>query len=199
MNAIPDSATRKFGGAILLATSSLGLAAVPLPVAAGPGVAVVSVRTMVSPTIKMQFESSSMQLSITEEDIAHGYIDVPGTNRLTLNSDRSAQQLANISLDYEPDPYQFSSSQLATSTLPAAERNADSGLAGSINALPASAGGPSGEASPGAQDDAGFSAPTDIKPSAPRGSVTSFGYRLMLPKSIKPGDLSVPVTLNIQL
>ena len=56
-------------------------------------------------TQEMQFESSSMQLSITEEDIARGYIDVPGTNRLTLNSHRSAQQLANISLDYEPDPF----------------------------------------------------------------------------------------------
>ena len=37
------------------------------------------------------------------------------------------------------------------------------------------------------------------EPGRVRSSVTSLGYRLTLPRGIKPGDLSVPLTLNLQL
>ncbi len=140
-----------------------------------------------------------MQLSITEADIARGYLDVPGTNRLTLNADRSAQQLANVTVDYKPNPYNFSSIQLATTTLPAADRNTDTNLAGLLNTLPASAAGPSDQARQGMQNEGGVNEPAGAKPAGTHGSVTSLGDRLMLPKSIKPGDISVPATLNIQL
>ena len=121
---------------------------------------------------------------------------MPGTNRLTLNSDRSAQQLANVTIDYEPNPYNFSSIQLATNTLPETDRNADTSLSGLLNTLPATAAGPSLDPR---QDDAPAVASSGAKPLGARSSVTSLGYRLMLPKSIKPGDISVPVTLHIQL
>ena len=186
---------------VLLAGLGLFALALPAAVQAGPGLAVVSVRAMVSPTVAMKFESGSTKLSVTEEDIARGYIDVPGTSRLTLNSDRSAQQLANVSIDYEPNASGFSSVQLATRTLPAGERNADTTLAGIINALPATAAGRSSvDAREDAQGEARSKAGDEgAEPGRVRGSVTSLGYRLTLPKGIKPGDISVPLTLNLQL
>ena len=195
----------KLETSFLLASSGLFALGLPAAVQAGPGAAVVSVRAMVSPTVAMKFESGSTKLSVTEEDIARGYIDVPGTSRLTLNSDKSAQQLANVSVDYEPNASGFSSVQLATRTLPTGERNSDTTLAGIINALPATASGRSSDEAPGdaqgdAQGDARSKAGDEAaEPGRVRSSVTSLGYRLTLPKGIKPGDISVPLTLNLQL
>jgi hypothetical protein len=191
----------KLETSVLLASSGLFALALPTAVQAGPGAAVVSVRATVSPTVVMKFESGSTKLSVTEEDIARGYIDVPGASRLTLNSDRSAQQLANLSIDYEPNASGFSSVQLATRTLPAGERNSDTTFAGIINALPATASGRSSDdAREDAQGDTRSKAGDEgAEPGRVRGSVTSLGYRLTLPKGIKPGDISVPLTLNLQL
>ena len=209
------------GVAAALAGCGLWVAALPTAIAAGPGIAVVSVRAMVSPTVAMKFESGSTRLSVNEDDIARGYIDVPSTSRLTLNSDKNAQQIANLTIDYEPSSSGFSSIQLAAQTLPARERDAGGDIASFVDTLPATAAGPAEErdadsgrlvdalpaTAAAAWGGAGRSAPSDTatrgsdgtQPGQPRSSVTALGYRLMLPKGIKPGDISVPLTLNLQL
>jgi hypothetical protein len=188
-------------------------------VKAEPSVSVMSVRALVSPTVVMKFEGSSVQLSITEDDIARGYIDVPGTYRLTITTDRTMQQLANIMVDYEPNPYNFTSIQVAARTLQTGEPNpydfmsiqvatralqtgeprTDTTLANFINALPATAAGPFDGATKNTE--AGNSFGTVPRAPAPggRASVTSLGYRLMLPENSKPGNISLPLTLSLQL
>ena len=178
-----------------------------------------SVRALVSPTVVMKFEGSSVQLSVTEDDIARGYVDVPGNYRLTINTDKTMQQLATITVDYEPNPYKFTSIQIAARTLQSGEPNpydftsiqiaaralqpgepaSDATLSGFINAMPATAAGAfdgsrksteidnSGGTLPRAQSDGG------------RASVTSLGYRLMLPENSKPGNISLPLTLSLHL
>lgn len=168
-------------------------------VAAGPGVSIMSVRASVSPAVVMKFEASSMQLSVTEDDIARGYIDVPGTYRLTINSDRTVQQLANIMVDYEPNPYKFTSIQVAARTLRTGEPRSHTMVATYINALPATDAGPSGESQKPSDSEGSVKTFDGAQTVSVRGSVTSLGYRLMLPKNIKPGNISVPLTLSLQL
>lgn len=158
-----------------------------------------SVRASVSPTVVIKFEASSVRLSVTEDDIARGYIDVPGIYRLSINTDRTMRHLANIMLDYEPNPYIFTSIQVAATTLQRGEPRSDIMLANYIDTLSATAAGFSD----------GSHIPTDgkgsvtmfdgVEPVSVRGSVTSLGYRVTLPKKIKPGNISVPLTLSLQL
>jgi hypothetical protein len=246
-------------GTALLAIAAGWVVAFPSAVEAEPSVTVMSVRASVSPTVVMKFEGSAMQLSVTEDDIARGYIDVPGTYRLTINTDRTMQQLANIMVDYEPDPYNFTSIQVAARTLQTGESNpynftsiqvaarmpqtaepnpynfistqvaaralqsgepnpnkftslqvaaralqtgeprADTTLADFVNALPATAAGPFD--GPRKSTEIGNSIGTFPRAQTvgDRASVTSLGYRLILPEKIKPGNISVPLTLSLQL
>lgn len=218
--------------------------AFPSAVEAEPGVSIVmSVRASVSPTVVMKFEASPMQLSVTEDDIARGYVDVPGTYRLTINTDRPLRHLANIMVDYEPNLYNFTSLQVAARTLQTGESSydtrrlantqiaartpqtaepsydirrlanvqvaartlqtdeprSDTMLPNYINALPATAAGPYGEPQKPTAGDRGVKTFDGAETVRVRGSVTSLGYRLMLPEKIKPGNISVPLTLSLQL
>lgn len=154
-----------------------------------------------SPTVVMKFDASSMQLSITEDDIARGYIDVPGTYRLTLTGDRTMQHLANITLDYEPNPYNFTSIQVASLTLQTGENNSDAmlALANGIDALPATAAGRSDELQTPMEGDRNVKTFESTNNVSARGSVTSLGYRLMLTEKIRAGNISVPLILGVQL
>ena len=153
----------------------------------------------------MKFEASSMQLSVTEGDIARGYIDVPGTYRLTINAGRTMQQLANIIVDYEPNPY-VTSIQVTARTLQIGEPSSDTMLDAFANytkALPATAAGPSDEPQKLRESDRSVDRSVKTFDGAEtvsvRGSVTSLGYRLILPEKIIPGNISVPLTLSLQL
>jgi hypothetical protein len=183
----------------LLAIAAGWVIAFPSAVEAEPSMGIMSVRASVSPTVVMKFEASAMQLSVTEDDIARGYIDVPGTYRLTINSDRTMQHLANIMVDYEPNPYNFTSIQVAARTLQTDEPRSDTMLANYINALPATAAGPSDAPRKLTEGDRGVKTFDGAKTVSVHGCVTSLGYRLMLPEKIKPGNISVPLTLSLQL
>ena len=202
MRKLPSTASLAIAAGLAVAFSSA--------VEADPGVSIImSVRASVSPSVVMKFEASPMQLSVTEDDIVRGYVDVPGDSRLTIDTDKTLRNIANITLDYEPNPYNFTSIQIArrspqtvdpssdaarlanvqvaARTLQTGEPRSDAMLPDYLNGLPATAAGPSGEQLEGAQ---AVNA---------RGSVTSLGYRLMLPAKIKPGKISVPLTLSLQL
>lgn len=158
-----------------------------------------SVRAMVSPTVVMKFDASSVQLSVTADDIARGYIDVPGTYRLTLNGDKTMQHLANVTVEYEPNPYNFTSIQIAARTLQTGEPASDTLLANYVNALPPTAAGPSVEEQIPAADDIRTKDFETAEIISTNSSITALGYRLMLPENIKPGNISVPLTLSVQL
>lgn len=142
-----------------------------------------------------------MQLHVTEADIARGYIDVPGTDRLSIETDRTMQHLANIMVDYEPNPYDFTSIQVAARTLQTGEPGSEAmvAMAHYVNALPATAAGPSDSPQKTTQPDASVNTFDAAKSVSDRASVTSLSYRLMLPRNIKPGNISVPLTLSLQL
>jgi hypothetical protein len=195
----------KLPSTVLLAIAAGCVIAFPSAVEAGQGVSIMSVRAWVSPTVVMKFEASSMQLSVTEDDIARGYIDVPGTYRLTINAGRTMRHLANIIVDYEPNPY-VTSIQVAARTLQIGEPSSDTMLvavANYINGLPATAAGPSDEPQKHRESDRSVDRSVKTFDGAEtvsvRGSVTSLGYRLILPEKIKPGNISVPLTLSLQL
>jgi hypothetical protein len=215
------NAMGKLSSPLLLAIAAGAVVAFPSAVEAGSSSHIMSVRALVSPAVVMKFEASAMRLSVTEDDIARGYIDVPGNYRLTVNTDKILQQIANVMVDYEPNPYKFTSIQIATRALQPGEPGfdymrpanvqfasrtpqsdeprSDAMVANYIDTLPATAAGPS----------VGLRKPTTGDRSATtfdgaefvsvRGSVTSLGYRLMLPGKMKPGNISVPLTLSLQL
>jgi len=160
-----------------------------------------SVKASVSPSVVLKFEGSPMQLHVTEADIARGYIDVPGTDRLTIETDRTMQHLANIMVDYEPNPYDFTSIQVAARTLQTGEPGSEAmvAMANYVNALPATAAGPSDSQQKTTQRDASVKTFDAAKSVSDRASITSLSYRLMLPQNIKPGNISVPLTLSLQL
>ena len=158
-----------------------------------------SVRVSVSPTVVMKFEASSVQLSVTESDIARGYIDVPGVYRLTIKTDRTMQHLANIMVDYEPNPYNFTSIQVAARTLQRGEPGSDTMFANYYNALPATAAGPSEVPQKSAEGDRSMKTFDGAETIGVHNSVTSLGYRLILPEKIKPGKISIPLTLSLLL
>ncbi len=183
----------------MLALAAGAVLALPSVGYAGQGVGIMSVRATVSPTVVMKFEASSVHLSVTADDIARGYIDVPGTYRLTLNGDKTMQHLANITVDYEPNPYNFTSIQVAARTLQTGEPVSDTLLASYINALPATAAGPSAEPQVPAAEATSMKTFDNAETVSTSSSVTALGYRLMLPDKIKPGGISVPLTLSVQL
>lgn len=195
----------KLPSTLLLAIAAGWVIAFPSAVEAGPTVTVMSVRALVSPTVAMKFEASSVRLSVTKDDIARGYIDVPGIYRLTINTDRTLQQIANIMVDYEPNPYNFTSIQVAARTLQTGEPGFDTLLANYTNVLLATAAGPSDEPRKLTEGDRsmkifdGAEAVSVGGTVSVRGSVTSLGYRLILPEKIKPGNMWVPLTLSLQL
>jgi hypothetical protein len=184
---------------LLLAIAAGWVIAFPSAVQAGPSMAIMSVRAWVSPAVVMKYEASAVQLSVTKDDIARGYIDVPGIYRLTINTDRTMQQLANIMIDYEPNPYNFASIQVAARTLQRGEPSSDTLLANYINTLPATAAGSSDGADTPAETKGSVAIFDGAQSVSVRSSVTSLGYRLMLPQNIKPGNISVPLTLSLQL
>ena len=160
-----------------------------------------SVNASVSPSVVLKFDASPVQLSITEKDIARGYIDVPGTYRLSIDADRTMQRLAKVMVDYEPNPYNFTSIQVASRTLQTGEPGSEPmvALANYVNALPATAAGPSGEPLKTTQGDMSVKTFDAAHSVDARASVTSLSYRLILPENIKPGKISVPLTLSLQL
>jgi hypothetical protein len=151
--------------------------------------------------VVLKFDASPVQLSVTEEDIARGYVDVPGTYRLSIDADRTMQRFAKVMVDYEPNPYNFTSIQVLSRTLQTGKPGSESmvALANYVNALPATAAGPSDEPLKTMQGDTSVNTLDGAQSANARASVTSLSYRLMLPENIKPGRISVPLTLNLQL
>jgi hypothetical protein len=129
------------------------------------------------------------------------------------------QQLANIMVDYEPNPYKFSSIQIAARTLQSGEPNpynfmsiqvaartpqtgeptSDATLTNFINAMPATAAGTFDGSRKSSGIDNSIGTIPRAQTAGGRASVTSLGYRLMLPENSKPGNISVPLTLSLQL
>jgi hypothetical protein len=185
----------------LLAIAAGLAVAFPSAVDAGVSTAIMSVTASVSPSVVLKYEGTPTPLHVTEGDIARGYIDVPGADRLTIDADKTIEHLAKIMVDYEPNPYSFTSVQVASQTL-------QSGVAGSgrmvalanyVNALPATAAGLSGEPREATRGAASVNTYNAAHSVSDRASVTSLDYRLMLPKSIKPGNISATLTLSLQL
>jgi len=217
----PVNIIGKLPSTLLLAIAAGWVVAFPSAVEAGQGVSIMSVGASVSPTVVMKFEASSMQLSVTEDDIARGYIDVPGTYRLTINTDRTMQHLANIMVDYEPNPYNFTSIQVAARTLQTGEPRSDTMhsaniqvaartlqtdeprsdtmLANYFSGRPATAAGPSDEPQKPTERDRSVKTFDGAETVSVRGSVTSLDCRLMLREKIKPRNISVPLTLTLNL
>ena len=159
-----------------------------------------SVTASVSPSVVLKYESTPTPLHVTEGDIARGYIDVPGADRLTIDADKTIEHLAKIMVDYEPNPYSFTSVQVASQTLTGGAGSEPMvALAGYVNRLPATAAGPSGEPRKAPQGRARVHTFDAAHSVSGRASVTSLDYRLMLPRNIKPGNISATLTLSLQL
>jgi len=179
-----------------------GLAiAFPSVVEAGVSTAIMSVTASVSPSVVLKYEGTLTPLHVTEGDIARGYIDVPGADRLTIDADKTIEHLAKIMVDYEPNPYSFTSVQVASRTLQTGEGGSDRmvALASYVNTLPATAAGLSGEPQNAPQGGANVNTFNAAHSVSDRASVTSLDYRLILPKNIKPGNISATLTLSLQL
>lgn len=190
---MPSSALLAIAAGLALAFPSAG--------EAGLSTGVLSVTASVSPSVVLKYETTPMPLRVTEADIARGYIDVPGADRLTIDADRTMEPLAKITIDYEPNPHSFTSVQVASQTLQRGDASSErvAALASYVNELPATAAGPAGKPRKTTEGGASVNTFNAAHSVSNRASVTSLDYRLMLPKNIKPGNISATLTLSLQL
>ena len=65
--------------ALLAIAAGLAMA-FPSVVEAGLGTAIMSVTASVNPSVALKYEATPTQLHVTKDDIARGYIDVPGAD-----------------------------------------------------------------------------------------------------------------------
>jgi hypothetical protein len=145
---------------------------------------VLEVRAAVVPSVVLSLENSAAQVSISEADIARGYIDLPESSLLSVNAGFLNPVLV---VDFSPSGSPFKSVEMVTVDLRSLVRRTqvleDSPivLAGELKAIPSLA-------------DA-----TRLVAALESGSATLISYRFRLADDVQPGTYPIPMTVNVGL
>jgi hypothetical protein len=92
----------------------IGAAAFLLPASADTGkkaFGLISVAANVQPTAVLKFQSKTVQLTVTPEDIARGYIELPASSLLSVNA---GNLRPNVVVDFTPTQGAFKSLEIRT-------------------------------------------------------------------------------------
>jgi hypothetical protein len=136
------------------------------------------------PSVVLSLENSAAQVSISEADIARGYIDLPESSLLSVNAGFLNPVLV---VDFSPSGSPFKSVEMVTVDLRSLVRRTqvleDSPivLAGELKAIPSLA-------------DA-----TRLVAALESGSATLISYRFRLADDVQPGTYAIPMTVNVGL
>jgi hypothetical protein len=159
--------------------------------AAGNTVAVLLVSAQVRPSAVFKFDVKTSRISVSEADIAAGYIELPASSLLSMKTPGLDPVVV---VDFTPVEGLFKSVEVKTSHgWRLADRLSDFPLtSASLNALPASGAGKPAALAPMVEK---------LRPVAETGEdlFTAFSYRFHLGAKIVPRSYRVPMTLNINL
>lgn len=157
--------------------------------AGGSRFAVLAIVVTVQPSATFRLDSRLLEVTVSEEDIARGYVDLPASSVLSMDVGRLhpiiVAQLEPVESAFRSIEIQGESTMLATSVL---------------EALPAA-----GASRPSAQDVdfVGAQMRKLSKPAATaptlRGSANVLSYRINLFDWVRPGRYTVPMTVDIGL
>ena len=130
----------------------------------------VQVRATVEPSVVLRLEHAAAQVTVSQADIARGYVDLPESSLLSVNAGFLKPVLV---VDFSPNGSAFSSVEVKTAELPGVERE--------LKAL-------------SSVDDV-----TRMAAAQENGSTTLISYRFRLTEGVRPGRYPVPMTLNVGL
>jgi len=135
---------------------------------------VITVMANVQPSVVVKYEFKALQRSVTAEDIARGYIDLPASALLSVNAGKLAPLIV---VDFVPvEGLKYVSIRSKETKVAAAEL---------LDRLPA----------PGAGEDLDF-----LRARLSSGaSEAVLSYRIHFTDQARPGNYSVPLTVNITL
>ena len=154
--------------------------------AAGSRLAVLAIVVTVQSGAMFRLESRRLEVVVSEEDIARGYVDLPASSVLSMDVGRFhpiiVAQLEPLDTVFRSIEIQDEPTMVATSVL---------------EGLPAT-----GASRPSAQD-TDFVGAQLLKLSEPastlRGSANVLSYRINLFEWVRPGRYTVPMTVDIRL
>jgi len=135
---------------------------------------VITVMANVQPSVVVKYEFKALQRSVTAEDIARGYIDLPASALLSVNAGKLAPLIV---VDFVPvEGLKYVSIRSKETKVAAAEL---------LDRLPA----------PGVGEELDF-----LRARLSSGaSEAVLSYRIHFADSARPGNYSVPLTVNITL
>ncbi len=167
---------------------------------AGLNMSTVPVAAVVQPAALVKFEVVPINISISAEDIARGYIDVPVGSLLSI---KSGQALPPVIIDFTMGDGVFTAVEVREREQAKLEsiegmRRTDSGPDGTtteelIKKTPVSGGDMAPERAKKESVESAGAGETSSKDR----NTAAFAYRFKLSSKAKPGDYQIPVILNI--
>ncbi|MGA8050140.1 MAG: hypothetical protein WCA09_08175 [Burkholderiales bacterium] len=162
------------------------------------------VQAAVKPSVVLRLEHFAAQVSITQADIARGYVDLPESSLLSVNAGFLKPVLV---VDFSPSGSAFSSVEVRTADVRGVVRRVDvsrAEVAEELNALPATGSGrPGGPGAPGVEPELRSISSVDdalrMAAAYESGTTTLISYRFRLANGVRPGTYPVPMTVNVGL
>src|SRR2546428_6027187 len=154
---------------------------------------VITVMANVQPSVVVKYEFKGLQRSVTAEDIARGYIDLPASALLSVNAGKLAPLIV---VDFVPVEGHLKHVEIRSKEAKVAATEL-------LDRLPAPGGKPTSEdldllrARLRALGEFGPDKPVAMPGSGPSEAVLS--YRIHFADQARPGNYSVPLTVNITL
>src|SRR5882762_3168659 len=163
----------------LLAFFALCLALAASPAAAAErgkkAFGVITVMANVQPSVVVKYEFKALQRSVTAEDIARGYIDLPASALLSVNAGKLAPLIV---VDFVPVEGRLKHIEIRSKEIKVAATEL-------LDRLP----------TPGVGEDLDF-----LRARLSSGaSEAVLSYRIHFADQARPGNFSVPLTVNITL
>lgn len=165
------------------------------------------VQAAVKPSVVLRLEHAAAQVSVTQADIARGYVDLPEGSLLSVNAGFLKPVLV---VDFSPSGSAFASVEVRTADVRSVARRtrgvdvSPSELAEELNALPATGTGrPAGPGAPGVEPELKSISTVDdalrMAAAYESGTTTLISYRFRLADGVRPGTYPVPMTVNVGL
>jgi hypothetical protein len=165
------------------------------------------VQATVKPSVVLRLQDAPAQVTVSQADIARGYVDLPQSSLLSVDAGLLKPVLM---VDFSPSGSVFAAVEVRTAELASVSRRASGGgaspgdVAEELNALPATGlGRPSGPGAPGVEQDLKtLSSVQDIArivAAQESGNTTLISYRFRLASGVRPGRYPVPMIINVGL
>lgn len=196
------TAIRAYWAIVLVAGFALGLT--QAQAAGHVAQTTLYVQAAVKPSVVLRLEHAAAQVSVSQADIARGYVDLPEGSLLSVNAGFLKPVLV---VDFSPSGSAFASVEVRTADVRRVARRGEvspAEVAEELNALPATGTGrPAGPGAPGVEPELKSISSVDdalrMAAAYESGTTTLISYRFRLANGVRPGTYPVPMTVNVGL